>query len=192
MDPKNAPITSTATIADLFALTLHDGLPGERDGISIRYRNVRLRETAVAHERVAVREAERAFMVGGALKLLVSDSEFAFNMTVQHIESFECDGVRIPAAAIDAALVGKLSEHDFGLIEQRVYLINLASQVRYGVINREQFDALSGGTEAAASPQPVGQAADVGAVASSAESGPSVLADFSGAGSSRAAAVDGR
>ena len=98
MDPKNAPITSTATIRDLFALTLHDGLPGERDGVATRFRNVRLRETGVAHERAAVWQAERVFMVGGVPKVLVSDSEFAFAMTVQHIESFECDGVRLPAA----------------------------------------------------------------------------------------------
>lgn len=192
MHPQSPAITSTPGIPDLFALTLHDGLPVDRDGGVIRYRNVRLRETGVAHERKAVQQAERVFVVGGVPKLLVSDSEFGYAMTVQHIESFECDGITIPSVAIDPILVGKLSEHDFGLIEQRIYLIELAAQVRYGNITHEQFDALSGGTQPSTAPQPVGQTAGMGAHAPEAESGPQVLTDFAGAGASGAAAVDAR
>ncbi|WP_047785776.1 hypothetical protein [Variovorax paradoxus] len=192
MDQDRTPITATATIPDLFALTLFDGLPVEKDGKTIRYRAVRLRETTVAHEREAVLQAERIVTVGGVPKLLVSESEFAHALTIKHIEHFECDGIKIPSAIIDSTVVGKLSEHDFGLIEQRVYLIELAAQVRYGVINREQFDALSGGAQPAAAPQPVGQASNVGADAAATESGPSLLADFVGAGAAGAPAVDVR
>ena len=192
MHPQSTAITSAPGIPDLFALTLVDGLPVDKEGVTIRYRNVRLRETGVAEERMAVRRAERVVKVDGTPELLVSKAEFSFAMTVLHIECFECDGAKIPAATIDGNVVGKLSEHDFRLIEQRVYLLELAAQARYGVITREQFQALTGGVEPSAAPQPVGQTPDVGADASAGESGPQVLADFAGASAARAPAVDAR
>ncbi|WP_431511661.1 phage tail assembly protein [Variovorax sp. DAIF25] len=192
MHPQPTPITSAPGIPDLFSLTLVDGLPVDREGAVIRYRTVRLRETGIAEERAAIRQAERVATVGGVAELLVSRADFSFAMTVLHIESFECDGAKIPAAVIDGKMVGKLSEHDFRLIEQRVYLIELAAQVRYGVITREDFHALSGGVVPSAAPQPVGQTSDVGANAAAGESGPQMLNDFAGAGAAGAPAVDAR
>lgn len=183
MDNTSTPTRADATIGDLYSLTLADGLPVQREGKTIRYKNVRLRETGVAHERRAIQQAERVMVVGGVPKLLVSDADFRFAMTAQHIESFECDGQRIPDAVIDLPLVGKLSTHDFGLIEKRVFLINLAAELRYGNITQADFDVvMAGGTpaEAVAAPQPVGQAADVGAMAAAPQSGPAMLADFTG------------
>lgn len=189
--PRTSRITSN--IDDLFRLELVDGLPVESQGKTILYKVATLRETGVAHERAAVKAAERVMMVGGVPKLLVSDSDFRFALTAQHIESFHCDGSTIPAALIDLATVGKLSTHDFGLIEQRVFLITLAAEVRYGNISQAEFDAiLSGGAtgRADASPQPVGQAAGVGAAAAASESGPSLLDDFTGERASRAAPAE--
>lgn len=178
MDSKSPPASSR--IDDLFELLLVDGLPVEVDGKTIRYRLVRLRETSVAHERKAEEQAERIVTFNGVPRLVVSDAEFAFAMTVQHIEHFRCDGVTIPAQAIDRALVGKLSTHDLGLIEKRVFLITLAAEVRYGNISEAEFDTYVSGTVPAvsASPQPEGQAPDVGADSHSGESGPAVLTDF--------------
>ena len=192
MHPQPTIITSAPGIPDLFTLALVDGLPVDKEGVTIRYRSVRLRETGVAEERVAIQRAERVVTVNGAPELLVSKAEFSFAMTVLHIECFECDGAKIPAAVIDGKVVGKLSDHDFRLIEQRVYLLELAAQARYGVITREQFLSLIGGVEPSAAPQPVGQTPDVGADAAAGGSGPQMLADFAGAGSARAPAVDAR
>lgn len=185
MESTSAPATSR--IDDLFELTLVDGLPVEVDSKTIRYRSVRLRETGVAHEREAERQAERIVTINGVPRLLVSDAEFAFAMTVQHIEAFRCDGVTIPAAAIDRTIVGKLSTHDLGLIEKRVFLITLAAEVRYGNISQAEFDAyVSGNAPAAtASPQPEGQTPNVGADSHAAESGPALLTDFAGNNASR-------
>lgn len=192
----STPTPASVTIADLFRLEIADGLPVESEGKTLRYRVVRLRETGVAHERRAVQQAERVMMVGGTPRLLVSDADFRYALTVQHIEAFECDGQRIPDALIDLALAGKLSAHDFGRIEQRVFLINLAAEVRYGNISQADFDAVVAGKAAPSgapqSPQPVGQAADVGARAAADEPGPAVLADYAGTATRGAPSRDGR
>ncbi|MEY2689816.1 MAG: hypothetical protein RL375_4015 [Pseudomonadota bacterium] len=180
----------------LNTLTLADGLPVQSDGKSIKYRTVHLRETNVADERWAQRQAERVVVVGGAHKLLVSDADFRFAMTARHIEAFECDGQKIPQAVIDLELLGKLSAHDLGLIEQRIFILTLAAEVRYGHITQAQFEALAGGTaaadEAPAAPQPVGQATGVGSPAAEPGPGPALLADYAGAAAHGAPARPGR
>lgn len=183
MEHTSTSARADATIGDLYSLTLADGLPVQLEGKTIRYKNVRLRETSVAQERKAIQQAERVMVVAGAAKLLVSDADFRFALTAQHIEWFECDGQRIPEAVIDLALVGKLSTHDFGLIEKRVFLINLAAELRYGNIDQSEFDSVIAGGKpagAAAAPQPVGQAAAVGTMVAAPQSGPAMLTDFVG------------
>jgi len=183
--------TQSKHIDDLYTLTLVDGLPTESQGKTLKYRVVKLRETNVADERIAQRQAERVVLVGGVHKLLVSDADFQFGMTVRHIEAFICDGQKIPQPMIDLELVGKLSSHDLGLIEQRVFLISLAAEVRYGNITPEEFDRIvSGGAPTQAvqtSPQREGQAADVGQAPAQSQSGPALLADFTGTDASGAA-----
>ena len=186
-------------IDTLHTLTLADGLPTERDGKLLRWRTVHLRETTVADERSAQRLAERVAMVGGVPKLLVSEAEFRYALTMLHIEAFECDGQRIGQPVINLDLMGKLSSHDLGLIEQRVFLLTLAAEVRYGNISQDDFDAVVAGRApaakpgaAAAAPQPVGQAASVGPAGLDAQPGPALLADYAGDAAAGATAVDGR
>lgn len=181
-------------IEDLYRLTLVDGIPVERDGKTLRYRVVRLRETTVADERAATRMAERVVMVAGSAKLLVSEADFRFAMTLRHIESVECDGLVLQGPVLDLDLLGKLSPHDLGLVEQRVFLVAMAAEVRYGTLSQAEFDALLTGTQpqAPAAPQPVGQAAGVGEAPADAQPGPALLADFAGGGAAGAPASDGR
>ena len=173
-------------IEDLFRLHLADGLPVEREGRTLRYRTVTLRETTVADERAATRAAERVVSVRGEPKLLVSDADFRFALTARHVVAFEADAAnRIGDGLVDAELLERLSSHDLALIEQRIFLITLAAEVRYGNITREQFEAALAGRPkdapgAPAAPQPVGQAADVGAAAAAPEPGPAMLADYAG------------
>ncbi len=177
----NATAAASA-IEDLFTVTLDDGLPVESQGKTIRYRTARLRETSVADERIAQRLAERVANVGGVPKLLVSDADFRFALTMRHIESFACDGTTIGQAVIDLDLMGKLSSHDLALIEQRIFLITLAAEVRYGNLSQADFDQVLSGQSGKAdkAPQRVGQAEDVGQPAAHAESGPALLADYVG------------
>jgi phage FluMu protein gp41 len=169
---------------DLYTLTLTDGLPAQTEGREIRYRTVKLRETNVADERAAQRAAERVVYVVGKPTLLVSDADFRFALTVRHIEAFICDSVRIDGATIDLDLVGKLSTHDFGLIEHRVFLLTLAAEVRYGNMTAQQFDDIVSGkgpaAAAPAAPQPVGQGAGVGQPPAQPGPGPALLADYAG------------
>lgn len=187
MEHNNTPAPVPPGIDDLFTLVLTDGLPAQVAGKTIKYRTVKLRETGVADERAAQRMAERVVQVGGAPRLLVSDADFRFALTARHIESFACDGQTIPQPMIDLELVGKLSTYDFGLIEQRVFLITLAAEVRYGNMTEAEFASFAAGKhpnqapdQVGASPQRAGQATAVGALAAAAESGPALLADYAG------------
>lgn len=165
---------------DLYTVRLVDGLPVERDGKTIYYKQAKLRDVTVADERAAVRLSERVVFIEGAPKLLSSDADFRFAMTLQHIDQLVCDSLVLQRAVLDMDLLGKLSPHDLGLIESRVFLIALAAEVRYGNLTMEAFDKAWRGEspQAALAPQPVGQAAGAGADAAVAESGPQMLADF--------------
>lgn len=192
MSDQTAPAASSV-IDDIHILILVDGLALESGGKTIKYRTVRLRETTVADERMAQRLAERVVLVGGVHKLLVSDVDFGYAMTMRHIEHFSCDGVVIPQALIDLDMLGKLSSHDLGLIEQRVFLLTMAAEVRYGAMTQAEFDLVMSGQTPTVnhagpnSPQHSGQAADVGQVPADAGSGPSLLTDFVGTAANGAA-----
>lgn len=179
-DPHTPP-AAASVVDDLFSLTLVDGIKVLADGKPLIYRRVQLRETSVADERTATRLAERVVMHGGAPKLLVSERDFGYAMTMLHIDALVAEtGEAIRGAAIDLNLFGKLSSHDLGLIEHRVFLISMAAEVRYGALSQAELDKLMRGEGAQASPQPAGQAADLGAPAPQPESGPALLADYAG------------
>lgn len=186
---------TSSSIDDLTRLTLADGIKTTADGKPLVYRQVHLRETTVADERAAVRMAERVVPVNGLPQLLVSEADFKYAMTLRHIDALECDGIKLAGALIDMDLFGRLSSHDLGLIEQRVFLLTLAAELRYGNITQAQFDSMVGGKEpppAAAAPQPVGQGAAVGAQHPDAGPGPALLADYAGGAAAGAPAQHGR
>jgi phage FluMu protein gp41 len=183
-------------IDDLFKLTLADGLTLEAGGKTIRYQVVTLRETHVADERKAEMLSERAIQAGGSWKLLVSESNFKHALNMLHIESFHCDGQTIPQAMIDLAMYDRLSSRDLEMLEERIFLLTLAAEVRYGNMTQEDFDNTMAGlmTKPAvqSAPQPSGQAASVGASDERAESGPTLLTDFAGDAANGQAQSDGQ
>jgi phage FluMu protein gp41 len=193
MSDQTAPAVSSV-IDDIYSLVLVDGLPAESGGKTLKYRTVKLRETTVADERAAARLAERLMVVGGVPKLIVSESDFRYALTMRHCEKFVCDSMEIPLAILDLDLFGKLSTHDLQLIEERVFLVTLAAQVRYGTVTPQEFEAYARGQQAnatAPSPQHVGQTAAVGAPAAHAGAGPALLADYAGDAANRSPASDG-
>jgi phage FluMu protein gp41 len=171
--------------SNLFTLTLTDGLRTTRDGRELRYRVAHLRETNVGDERLAQRLAERVVLVNGVHKLLVSEADFRHALTMRHIEALECDSQRISQEAIDLGMLDKLSSHDLELIEKRIFLIELAAEVRYGNLSQADFEAIAAGQQKPPqqAPQPVGQAAGLGSTADQPESGPALLANFIGSNS---------
>ena len=188
MTPQSTPDAVSPIperIDDLFKLTLADGLPADVGGKTIRYQAVTLRETNVADERRAEALSERAMNVNGGWKLLVSESNFKHALNMMHIAAFHCDELTIPQALIDLALYDKLSSRDLELIEQRIFLLTLASEVRYGNMTQADFEAITAGLApakaVAASPQPPGQTAGVASFDERPESGPALLADYAGA-----------
>lgn len=181
-----------STIADLFSLTLVDGLKTQSGSRDLVYRQVKLRETNVNDERAATQMAERVVMVGGTPKLLVSEAEFRYALTLRHVQALEGDGGTLSGALLDLDLFGRLSSHDLGLIEQRVFLITMAAELRYGAISQEQFDALLRGEQpASTSPQPVGQAESAAAPGAQSQPGPALLASFAGGPAGGPPARDG-
>ena len=184
--------TAPVAIDDLFRLVLVDGITLQADGRDVTYRTVRLRETTVGDERLALRMVERAVMVGGEYRLMVSDADFRYALTLRHIEALECDGVKLPQAMLDLSFLDRLSNHDLQLIEQRIFLIEMAAQLRYGAISQEDFNLLMGGTsKEKATPQPEGPVEGVGQALDSAQPVPALLADHSGAYSGGAGAGHG-
>jgi phage FluMu protein gp41 len=181
-NPSNPAQAHDATVQDLFHLVLADGLPAERDGKSIRYKVAKLRETTVADERFAAQKAERVVFVQGQPKLLASDSEYRFALTMRHVDKLVCPGIgELDQSVIDLDVFSKLTAYDVGLIERRIFLIEAAAQIRYGLITQQQFDdmrqQLAGDSTP---PQPAGPVAVSGAPASEPGPGPAMLADFSG------------
>jgi phage FluMu protein gp41 len=198
MDTNTAPASASSAaprtperIDDLYTLTLADGLPVVMAGKTIYYRAARLRDTNVADERYAEAQSERAMLVDGGYKLLVSESNFKHVLNMRHIAALVCDGVEIPQAVIDLALYDKLSARDLELLEQRIFLLTLAAEVRYGNMAQAEFEQIMAGLAPKAAvppPQPSGQAARLGAHAQRPESGPALLADYAGAAAQGAAA----
>jgi len=179
----NAASSPSGRIDDLFTLTLADGLPATMGGKDIRYKVVKLRETSVADERKAEQIAERPVEVNGKWRLLVSDSTFKHVLSMLHIEALICDDMTLQGALIDLDLYDRLSHRDLATLEERIFLISLSSEVRYGNMTEEEFDAICDGLApvvGAQAPQPSGQTPDVGAAAHQRESGPAMLADFTG------------
>lgn len=157
----------------------------------IRYRHVTLRDTDVNDERAAVQLSERVVMVGDKPMLLSSSDEFGFAITMKHVEELRADATTVLSGALlDLNMFGRLSPHDVGLIENRVFLLPLAAQVLYGLITEKELDDFMAGKGAAASPQPVGEAAVPAAPAAEAQSGP-LLRAFTADGAGGAAAGDG-
>ncbi|MFT4192482.1 MAG: hypothetical protein QM617_13275 [Comamonas sp.] len=189
----NKPTSSVAAgIADLYTLTLVDGLPAQAGQQTLRYKTVKLREISVRDHRAAVHLAERVAFVQGVPKLLVSDADYKDALVMRHIDAFVCDGQTIPGALVDLEMMGKLSLHDFGLLEDRAFFIDLAAEVRYGNLSQAEFDAMLAGQQPeGAAPQPVGQAEGAGASPDAAEPGPAMLADYAGSDAAGGTAVSG-
>lgn len=176
-------MSQNTTTEDLFVLTLRVGLPVEREGKIIYYRQVMLREVDVSDERWAVRQAERLVLWQGQPRLVVSDIDHKLALTARHIEAFVCDTLRLERDLVDLELIGKLKPVDLAAIEERVFQIEVAAKVRYGEITQAQYDEMfTVRSEAPAAPQPLGPAAVNGADASADGAGPFMLADRSGQG----------
>lgn len=175
--------TAGVTLDNLHELTLFDGLPVERGGKQLRYKQVRLRVVGVKDNRWAVRAAERVVMVGGEPRLLVSQDDFKLGLTARHIATLCAPGQpEITTDEITLETMDQLSTHDLMLIEQRVMWVEMAEQVRYGLITPERFNALLTGKgtdqEGAKAPQPEGAAAAAGADVAAPGTGPQMLADL--------------
>lgn len=190
--------TLTTRIDDLYQLTLVDGIKTTAGRAEQHYRRVTLRDTDVNDERAAVMLSERVVNVGGQPRLMSSPDEFRLAMNMKHVARLEADGEHVlDGSLLDLDLFGRLTPHDLGLIEQRIFLITLAAQVRYGLISQAEFDNVLAGKSSEnkpgpASPQPVGQAAAPGAAAPEPELGPALLADFAGGSADGAPAGHGR
>lgn len=197
MTAQSTPIAASSPAHkpdDLFTLTLLDGLPAKLGDKEIRYKIVKLRETSVADERKAEREAERCVQVNGAWRLVVSDSTFKHVLNMLHIESMSCDDTVISGSLIDLDLYDRLSSRDLARIEERIFLVTLAAEVRYGNMTQAEFEAICNGLApdtGPQTPQPSGQASDMGAPADQSGPGPAMLADYAGKHTQGAAQGDG-
>ncbi|ACH72958.1 MULTISPECIES: phage tail assembly protein [Burkholderia] len=166
---------------DIHVITLVDGLRSQVGDKEVRYRTVRLRETTVADEYVAMQLAERVVDVKGKPTLLVSDDLYRIALTMRHCERFQCAGLDdIQLELLTLEMFGRLSPLDLARIEERCVLVDLAAQYRHGLITKDAFDSmLADSTNSeSAGPRSEGQAAELGDAGAATQSGPSMLADF--------------
>lgn len=167
---------------ELLTLQLIDGLPSNVGGKSVFYKTVKLRETNVDDELVAVELAERVVYIKGKPTLLLSDEVYRVVLTMRHVDKFQCAGLDdIGLDVLDLKMFRRLSAFDMQRIEERCLLISLAAQVRYGLITQADFDKMIGGEEEQEpqAPRSEGQAEGVGGVGAEHQPGPSMLADHS-------------
>lgn len=164
---------------DIKVVQLVDGLPSQVGEQKVRYRTVRLRETTVADEFAAVEMAERVVSIQGKPTLLVSDELYRVAMTLRHVDRFECAGLDpIDQKLMTLDMFGRLSPLDLAKIEERCVLVDLAAQLRHGLIMQADFDAILAGEKEQSGPRTEGQAEAMGDAGASAQSGPAMLADF--------------
>jgi phage FluMu protein gp41 len=164
---------------DIHVLQLVDGLKSTVGTQEVRYRTVRLREVNVADEYAALQMAERVVHVNGKPTLLVSDELYRIALTLRHVKCFQASGLDdIGLELLNLDMFGRLSPHDLHRIEERVVLVDLAAQLRHGLISHADFDAMLAGGKEAPGPRSEGQAAAVGEAGAATESGPAMLADY--------------
>lgn len=166
---------------NLTILQLADGLPSQIGKQEVRYKTVHLRETAVEDEMKAVEMAERVVMHNGKPMLLMSNEVYRVAYNMRHIEKFVQSGFDdIELNILNLKMIGMLSPHDMHLIEERILLIEMAKQVRYGLMTQEAFDRVFSGAEqkeAAHVPRPEGQIEGLGEDGTQHQSGPQRLSD---------------
>lgn len=167
---------------DLYVLNLADGLKSRIGDKDVIYKTIRLRETTVADELIAVELSERVMIVQGKPTLIVSDELYRLAMNMRHIAAFTCSGLDdIDTDLLNLKMMGRLSSHDMQQIEERVMLISMAAAVRYGTMSPTEFDnVLSGmGKEQTQTKRSKDQTAGVDADDPATQSGPQMLADRS-------------
>ncbi|MCS6516264.1 phage tail assembly protein [Burkholderia pseudomallei] len=166
--------------SDIYRVQLVGGLPSQIGEQTVHYRTVRLRETTVADEFAAVELAERVVSIKGKPTLLVSDELYRVAMTLRHVDRFECAGLdSIDQKLLTLEMFGRLSPLDLAKIEERCVLVDLAAQLRHGLITQADFDAILAGEKEQSGPRSEGQAGAMGDAGASAQSGPAMLADYS-------------
>lgn len=166
---------------DLYVLNLVDGLKSRIGDKEVIYKTVRLRETTVADEIIAVELSERIMTVQGKTTLIVSDELYRLAMNMRHIEAFSCPGLDdIDTDLLDLKMMGRLSTYDMQKIEERVMLISMAAAVRYGTMSQKEFDnVLAGIGKQTQTKRSEGQAEGMATDDSATQSGPQMLADNS-------------
>lgn len=167
---------------EIYTLQLVDGLKSNVGGKDVFYKSVKLRETTVDDELIAVELAERVVYLNGKPTLLLSDDIYRVALTMRHVEKFTASGIDdIGQDVLNLDMFRRLSKFDMQRIEERCLLVGLAAQVRYGLIKAEDFDRMLAGDDAEQSslPRSEGQAEELGGAGDEHQPGPSMLSDNS-------------
>lgn len=195
---KTTGILSNALAADasiepaqvpeqIYTLTLKAGIKVKRGQQQVSLRTVRLRDITHADEQAAVAAAERVVVVNGQPRILVSEAAFKTMLAYHRIDALlGADGTSIERLELSPEIIGRLDPLDWLAIEQRSYLVELAGQLRYGLIDQAEFDRYMQGVIPEAAPQPVGQAAAAGEAAAQPVPGPVMLSDLTAPGAAGA------
>lgn len=171
-------ILKSPEVRKLYTLELKDGIKVTQGTTEVVLRTVRFRDISYTDETVATAAAERLVHIQGVPQLLLSNAAFKTALNFQYIESIGGPALTLGRGEFTMEMVGRIHPLEWQVIESRVYVLELAAQLRYGQIDPAQFKRWLAGEMPAQAPQPVGQAEDQGAAPSQSVPGPAVLTDL--------------
>lgn len=134
--------------ADLYTVQLIQGLTvknlkGRGDGV---YKIVCLRESCERFLHDAIRQVQEMRRgPDNSYHLVHNQALYEAARIVQHIDKFVGGGPDLHASDIDLSVLGNLHPLDVMLIQEKLFCIEIAAQVRWGLMDQEEADLILNG-----------------------------------------------
>jgi hypothetical protein len=133
-------------ISDLYTVELVQGLRLKSlhaGGTSAVYKTVFLRESCEKYLHDAIRQVQEMKRgPDGRMHLVHNEALYEAARIAQHIDHFSGNGPDLLASDIDLAVLGQLHPLDVALIADRLLHIELAAQLRWGLITQDEYDLI--------------------------------------------------
>lgn len=129
---------------DLYTVELVGGLRlrNARTGADAVYKTVMLRESCEAYLHDAIRQVQELRRTPDGMRLVHNQALFEAARIAAHIDRFTGSGPDLVSADIDLAVLGKLHPLDVALIAERLMHIELAAQLRWGMITQDEYELI--------------------------------------------------
>lgn len=129
---------------DLYSVELVEGLViGEMQGTRAVYKRVYLRESCEQFLHDAIRQVQQLMRgADGRMHLVHNEALYEAARIARHIDRITGNGPELRQPDIDLALLGKMHPLDVARIAEQLLHIELAAQVRWGLITQDEYDLI--------------------------------------------------